>query len=213
MAEAHKKTVKKKETVKAKAAPKRKKAAAPAHEKAAPSAAPEMVMPAAAKAAPPEAVKEEKAAPVEFKRSEKVFRAAPAKGLLPAGVKYYGTGRRKEAVAKVWLTSGKGKIVVNAKPYSEYFCNRKLLEFYVNRPLVATSNTDKFDVYAFVQGGGVPGQASAVSLGIARALLQVNPDLKTQLKREGLLTRDPRMKERKKYGLKRARRAFQFTKR
>ena len=131
----------------------------------------------------------------------------------PAGTKYYGTGRRKEATAKVWLSPGQGVILINGKDYSEYYCGRKLLEYKVQRPLVITNNRQKFDVYAEVFGGGVPGQAGAVSLGIARALLVVSPDLKTKLKSEGLLTRDPRMKERKKYGLKRARKAFQFSKR
>ncbi len=133
--------------------------------------------------------------------------------ILPSGKKYYGTGRRKEAVAKVWLVSGTGKIMVNARSMSDYFCRRRLLEFQINRPLAATQNAGRFDIYAFVHGGGVPGQAGAVSLGIARALVEVNPDLKGALKKEGLLTRDPRMKERKKAGLKRARRAFQYTKR
>jgi len=138
---------------------------------------------------------------------------AAKKRILPSGNKYYGTGRRKEAVAKVWLVAGSGKITINQRPMGQYFANRKLLEYYVNRPLVATQSTDKYDVYAFVAGGGVPGQAGAVSLGIARALVEINPDLKTALKRVGLMTRDPRMKERKKYGLKRARRAFQYSKR
>jgi small subunit ribosomal protein S9 len=132
---------------------------------------------------------------------------------LPKGHRYYGTGRRKEAIAKVWLTPGSGKIVVNGKGFSEYFCNRKLLEYQVVRPLAVTNTRDNYDVYAQAFGGGIPGQAGALSMGIARALLEVSPDLRVKLKREGLLRRDPRMKERKKYGLKRARRAFQYTKR
>ena len=144
-----------------------------------------------------------------------VYKSAVATtpSILPAGKKYYGTGRRKEAVAKVWLVAGTGKIIVNGRSMAEYFCQRRLLEFYINRPLAATQNSARFDVYAFVHGGGVPGQAGAVSLGIARALVEVNPDLKSALKKEGLMTRDPRTKERKKAGLKRARRAFQYTKR
>ena len=131
----------------------------------------------------------------------------------PKGTKYYGTGRRKEAIAKVWIHSGSGNISVNGKNFSEYFCNRKLLEFRVKRPLVTANVLQNFDVIAQAFGGGVPAQAGAVSLGIARALLQFNPEFRVQLKREGLLRRDPRMKERKKYGLKRARKAFQYTKR
>ena len=203
MAEAHKKTVKKSEAAKTKAAPKTRKIKPTIQEE---------LKPAERQQAPEIREKKHVAAPAP-KAVSREFVIPTKKKLLPAGVKYYGTGRRKEAMAKVWLSSGKGAILVNGKPFKEYFCNRKILEFYVQQPLKTTSNLDKFDVYAFVKGGGVPGQAGAVSLGIARALLQVNPDLKTSLKREGLLTRDPRMKERKKYGLKRARRAFQFTKR
>lgn len=135
------------------------------------------------------------------------------KRVLPVGPRYFGTGRRKEAVAKVWLTPGSGKVLLNEKPLSVYFCGRKLLEFQVSRPFAVTKTAGSYDVSADVYGGGVPGQAGAVVLGIARALVQLNPDFKVLLKREGLLTRDPRMKERKKYGLKRARRAFQYTKR
>jgi small subunit ribosomal protein S9 len=137
----------------------------------------------------------------------------PAKPVLPKVPKYFGTGRRKEAVAKVWLTAGEGKITVNTRPLSQYFFGRKLLEFQVTRPLVETQLAGKYDVFARVLGGGIVGQAGAVGLGIARALVELDPALKTTLKRQGLLTRDPRMKERKKYGLKRARRAFQYTKR
>lgn len=126
---------------------------------------------------------------------------------------YYGTGRRKEATARVFLQSGSGQIMVNGRNFSEYFCNRKLLEFKVKKPLAVTNNLETIDVNAETYGGGVPGQADAISLGIARALLQLDPTLRVKLKREGLLKRDPRMKERKKYGLKGARRAFQYTKR
>ncbi|MDD5593310.1 MAG: 30S ribosomal protein S9 [Candidatus Margulisbacteria bacterium] len=132
---------------------------------------------------------------------------------MPKGPKYYGTGRRKEATAKVWLTAGTGKLTLNGKSLKEYFCGRKLLEFIVNRPFAATQLAGKYDVHAELLGGGVPSQADAIRMGIARALVVLNPALKTILKREGLMTRDPRMKERKKYGLKRARRAFQYTKR
>jgi len=132
---------------------------------------------------------------------------------LPKGNKYYGTGRRKEATAKVWLAPGSGNITVNGKDMSEYFCSRKILEIKIRKPFVVTKNEGKFDVFVRALGGGVPAQADAVSLGISRALLEINPELRVLLKREGLLCRDPRMKERKKYGLKRARKAFQYTKR
>lgn len=128
-------------------------------------------------------------------------------------VVYYGTGRRKEAVAKVWLKPGQGKITVNGRSYKEYFFKRRGLELAVTLPLSLTKTDGQYDVIAQVLGGGIVGQAGAVSLGVARALLQLNPDFRLVLKREGLLRRDPRMRERKKYGRKRARRAFQFTKR
>ena len=137
-------------------------------------------------------------------------KAAPK---IKSPFKYYGTGRRKEAIAKVWLIPGQGNVLVNERPMEEYFCQRRLLTFQVLRPFVTANVVGKYDVIARVLGGGVPGQAVAISMGIARALLQVNPEFKQILKKAKLLTRDSRMKERKKYGLKRARRAFQYTKR
>jgi small subunit ribosomal protein S9 len=145
--------------------------------------------------------------------SAKVSRPRVKKAAFFTGNKFYGTGRRKEAVAKVWVGQGSGRIMVNGRDFHEYFCSRKLLEFQVLRPLVVAGGQNMFDVQASVFGGGIPGQAGALVLGIARGLLAMNPEIKVKLKREGLLTRDPRMKERKKYGLKRARRAFQYTKR
>lgn len=162
--------------------------------------------------APPEqpVAPEPAAAPVETKK----FIIAKAPRIkLPEGTKYYGTGRRKEAVAKVWLVNGAGNISVNNKPAADYFCRRMRLDFQIRRPFEVTKTTGRYDVFADVFGGGVPGQAGAVVMGISRALVQLNPEYKVLLKREGLLTRDPRMKERKKYGLKRARKAFQYTKR
>ncbi|MGE5573421.1 MAG: 30S ribosomal protein S9 [Bacillota bacterium] len=122
------------------------------------------------------------------------------------------TGRRKCSVARVQLKPGHGDIIVNGKPVSEYF-GRKILEILVRRPFVVTETADKYDVVARVEGGGPTGQAGAVTHGIARALQAVNPDLRPALKGAGLLTRDPRMKERRKYGLKKARKAPQFSKR
>jgi len=133
--------------------------------------------------------------------------------VLPKEHKFFGTGRRKEATAKVWLFPGSGKIMVNGKSAKDYFCNRAVLMVKVNGPLEVIASTGKYDIFATVLGGGVAAQATAVSMGIARALVRMNSELKPPLKKQGLLTRDSRMKERKKYGLKRARRAFQYTKR
>ncbi len=125
---------------------------------------------------------------------------------------YYGTGRRKSAVAKVRVISGQGKILVNGKPVGDYF-GRRLLEVIVRQPLETVAVSDKYDVVASVAGGGVSGQAGAVRHGIARALLQADTGFRTPLKKAGFLTRDPRAKERRKYGLKKARKAPQFSKR
>ncbi len=125
---------------------------------------------------------------------------------------YYGTGRRKCAVAKVRLVEGQGNIIVNKKPIDEYF-GRKVLELIVKQPLVITETGAKFDILVSVHGGGVSGQAGAVRHGISRALLKFDEALRLSLKKEGFLTRDPRMKERRKYGLKKARKAPQFSKR
>ena len=125
----------------------------------------------------------------------------------------YGTGRRKSSVARVHLfPNGTGSITVNGRSIDEYF-GLDTLKMLVRQPLEATGNTGKMDVVATVTGGGVSGQAGALRHGISRALLQVNPEFRPILKKAGFLTRDPRMKERKKYGLKAARRAPQFSKR
>ena len=129
-----------------------------------------------------------------------------------ANEKYYGTGRRKKSIARVYLVPGTGKITVNKRDIDDYF-GLETLKTIVRQPLVATDNTDKFDVLVNVHGGGFTGQAGAFRHGISRALLQVDAENKPTLKAEGYLTRDPRMKERKKYGLKKARRAPQFSKR
>ena len=129
-----------------------------------------------------------------------------------ANEKYYGTGRRKKSIARVYLGPGTGKITVNKRDIDDYF-GLETLKTIVRQPLVATDNTDKFDVLVNVHGGGFTGQAGAIRHGISRALLQVDAENKPTLKAEGYLTRDPRMKERKKYGLKKARRAPQFSKR
>ena len=129
-----------------------------------------------------------------------------------AKVANYGTGRRKKSIARVYLTPGTGNITINKRNIDEYF-GLETLKVIVRQPLVATDNVDKFDVKVTVRGGGTTGQAGAIRHGIARALLTVDNDFRPVLKKAGYLTRDPRMKERKKYGLKGARRAPQFSKR
>ena len=126
--------------------------------------------------------------------------------------KYYGTGRRKKSVARVYLVPGKGDVKINKRSMDEYF-GLETLKVIVRQPLTATETADKFDVIVNVRGGGYTGQAGAIRHGIARALLQVDADYRPVLKKAGFMTRDPRMKERKKYGLKAARRAPQFSKR
>ena len=129
-----------------------------------------------------------------------------------ATTKYYGTGRRKSSVARVYLVPGTGNITINKRDIDEYL-GLETLKVVVRQPLVATETVDKFDVLVTVKGGGYTGQAGAIRHGIARALLQVDGEYRPTLKAAGYLTRDPRMKERKKYGLKAARRAPQFSKR
>ena len=126
--------------------------------------------------------------------------------------RYHGTGRRKKSIARVYLTPGKGNIVINKRSIDEYF-GLETLKVIVRQPLVATETADKFDILVNVKGGRYTGQAGAIRHGIARALLTVDADYRPTLKKAGYLTRDPRMKERKKYGLKAARRAPQFSKR
>ena len=125
---------------------------------------------------------------------------------------YYGTGRRKKSIARVYLIPGTGKITVNKRDLDEYF-GLETLKVVVRQPLAATETADKYDAIVTVRGGGFTGQAGAIRHGIARALLQADADYRPTLKDAGFLTRDPRMKERKKYGLKAARRAPQFSKR
>ena len=129
-----------------------------------------------------------------------------------ASVKYYGTGRRKKSIARVYLTPGTGKITINKRDIDDYF-GLETLKVVVRQPLVATETLEKFDVLVNVHGGGFTGQAGAIRHGIARALLKADVEFRPTLKKAGYLTRDPRMKERKKPGLKAARRAPQFSKR
>ena len=129
-----------------------------------------------------------------------------------AKTKYYGTGRRKSSIARVYLVPGTGKVTINKRDMDEYF-GLETLKLIVRQPLEATSTADKYDVLVNVRGGGFTGQAGAIRHGISRALLQVDAEYRPTLKKAGFLTRDPRMKERKKPGLKAARRAPQFSKR
>ncbi|SDZ85442.1 small subunit ribosomal protein S9 [Lachnospiraceae bacterium NK3A20] len=125
---------------------------------------------------------------------------------------YYGTGRRKSSIARVFITPGKGNITVNKRSLDDYF-GLETLKTIVKQPLVALNAVDQYDLYITVKGGGTTGQAGAIRQGIARALIEVDEEFRPVLKKAGYLTRDPRMKERKKYGLKAARRAPQFSKR
>jgi small subunit ribosomal protein S9 len=129
-----------------------------------------------------------------------------------AQVQFYGTGRRKESVARVRLVAGEGRIVINGRDIDRYF-GLETLKAIVRQPLVLTDTLGRYDVLVNVHGGGVSGQAGAIRHGVARALLKVDPEFRPVLKKAGFLTRDPRMTERKKYGLKKARRAPQFSKR
>ena len=125
---------------------------------------------------------------------------------------HYGTGRRKKSVARVFLRPGTGSITVNRRPIEEFFPT-EMLRLVIRRPLVVTETTERFDVMATATGGGVAGQAGALRLGIARALVEYDGEFRAPLRGVGLLTRDPRAKERKKYGLAGARKRFQFSKR
>lgn len=125
---------------------------------------------------------------------------------------YYGTGRRKTSIARVWLYSGEGKSLVNNIPLENYF-STETFKLMVKQPFVVTQNENKFHIFANITGGGLSGQAQALRHGITRALIDYSPELKSTLKKAGLVRRDPRKKERKKYGQKGARRSFQWTKR
>jgi small subunit ribosomal protein S9 len=129
-----------------------------------------------------------------------------------ADIQYYGTGRRKTSTARVYLRPGNGSITVNKRQFENYFPN-EALRMIIQQPLRLTENIEKFDILVNVDGGGTAGQAGAVRHGITRALIEFNSDLRPTLKRAGLITRDPRQKERKKYGQKGARARFQFSKR
>lgn len=129
-----------------------------------------------------------------------------------ADKKYYATGKRKTSIARVWMTPGSGNIVVNKRPLDVFF-GRETSKMVVRQPLELTDNMGKFDITVNVVGGGISGQAGAIKHGITKALLEVDPELRSLLKKSGFITRDSRIKERKKYGRAAARRSFQFSKR
>ncbi|MGC8668338.1 MAG: 30S ribosomal protein S9 [Chthonomonadales bacterium] len=131
--------------------------------------------------------------------------------MLPS-IRYYGTGKRKDAIARVWLVPGTGEVTINDRPAEKYL-GRLVLRRLIDQPFEVTETLGRFDVIAKCKGGGISGQAGAVRHGISKALLEANPDYRPTLRKLGFLTRDPRVKERKKYGRKRARRGFQFSKR
>ena len=131
---------------------------------------------------------------------------------MAQATKYYATGRRKDATAKVWLKPGTGEITVNKRTVADYL-GRRTLQMIVRQPLELVDVVGQYDVIVTAKGGGTAGQAGAIRHGISRALLSVDPEMRTKLKKAGFLTRDPRVKERKKVGRKRARRGFQFSKR
>ncbi len=136
-----------------------------------------------------------------------------AKAAAKKKIQFWGTGRRKHSIARVRLVPGNGSVTINDRTMDEYFGGLDTLKLIVNQPLALTATADKFDVFVNVKGGGTAGQAGAIRHGIARALCQADAAYRPALKKEGFLTRDPRMKERKKYGLKKARKAPQFSKR
>ena len=131
---------------------------------------------------------------------------------MAATTSYYGTGKRKSSIARVWLKPGSGKITVNSKTLDDYF-GRETSKMVVRQPLELTENVDKFDIYVTVRGGGDSGQAGAIKHGITKALLEADGELRGTLKKAGFITRDSRVKERKKYGKAAARKSFQFSKR
>jgi small subunit ribosomal protein S9 len=145
----------------------------------------------------------------EFQTAEE---KAPATPKIDAQGRSYGTGRRKESVARVWIKPGNGKIMVNGKEGNAYFA-RPVLQMIINQPFEAANRSGQYDVFCTIAGGGLSGQAGALRHGISRALTHFEPELRAVLKRGGFLTRDSREVERKKYGLRKARRRFQFSKR
>jgi small subunit ribosomal protein S9 len=197
-----------------------KKKSTPAAKKAAPKVKKEVKKELKPKKAPqteavlkieaPKAAIAEKATHVVHVEERK---AAPEKKKPPKIVQYHGTGGRKTSGARVWISEGSGKYLINGRPIENYTCGRKLLLKMAMEPFVATNMLGKYDVYADAYGGGVCSQIGAVRQAVSNAIIQAKPEHRPILRKTGLLTRDPRMKERKKYGQKRARKRFQYSKR
>lgn len=222
MAEEKKKKVKKATTAKkarAKAAPKKSAAGGKKPAKVSASGGEKTVAPKVeAKVEAKPEVKAVKPEPKPVEPKTEAVHAAPKvkvdkKIVRPKTVAYHGTGRRKTAIARVWLKPGKGEFNINGYDLDDYTKKRHLLLATARQPLIVTNTLAAYDVFAKIVGGGIPSQIGALAHGIARALLELNPDYRKILKREGLLTRDPRVKERKKYGRKKARKSFQYSKR
>lgn len=192
-----------------------KKKAMPAAKKAAPKIKKAAVHEAKPKHVHAEEVKIEvpKAAHHEKPHIHAEHKPAPFKKKPAKAVQYHGTGGRKTSVARVWLYQGNGNYNINGKPLQDYICGRRLLLKVAMDPFVATNTVGKFDTYANANGGGICSQVGAVREAVSEAMIQMNPEFRGVLKKAGFLTRDPRMKERKKYGQKRARKRFQFSKR
>lgn len=205
---------KEKKEIKKKAAAPVKKSAPKAKKEAKKEIRPKKVteLKAAPKIEAPRKAPAEKA-PVEKAPVREEHKAAAEKKKPAKIVQYHGTGGRKTSGARVWLSEGSGKYLINGKPLENYACGRKLLLKTAMEPFVATNTLGKYDVHAYAQGGGICSQIGAVRQGVSNAIIQANPQFRPVLRKSGLLTRDPRMKERKKYGQKRARKRFQYSKR
>jgi small subunit ribosomal protein S9 len=192
-----------------------KKKAAPAAKKAAPKVKKAVALEAKPKSAHAEAVKAEAPKIVHHEKphAAEEHRHAPLKKKPAKTVQYHGTGGRKTSVARVWMSKGSGNYNINGKLLKDYTCGRKLLLKVAMDPFVATNTVGKYDTYANANGGGICSQIGAVREAVSEAMMLDNPGFRAVLKKAGFLTRDPRMKERKKYGQKRARKRFQFSKR
>lgn len=163
------------------------------------------------KAAPEIEKRPEKAEIAEEKKAE--VRHAPEKKRPPKTVQYHGTGGRKTSIARVWMSPGKGNYIINGRPMEKYAVGRKILCSMAIEPFVLTNTLGKYDVIAHVKGSGYASQIGAIRQAVSNAIISANPELRPVLRKAGMLTRDPRVKERKKYGQKRARKRFQYSKR
>lgn len=207
---------KEKKEIKKKPVVLKKKSAAPKVKKESKKAAPSVEKEIKEKKAPSEqAIKIEAAKPIPHEKTHitEERKSTPEKKRPPKTVQYHGTGGRKTSGARVWLTKGTGNYFINGRPLETYTCGRKLLNKVAMEPFALTGTLGKFDVRAYANGGGICSQIGAVREAVSEAIISANPELRPTLRKSGLLTRDPRMKERKKYGQKRARKRFQYSKR